>query len=386
MAVLMTVVWFTGVICFLVSVAVGLWQIYRVRRVSLPWREAQMMANALADQARFSGTIDVMIHDAISGPVTCGVVRPAILFPPDARTWCDVDVRRALTHEFEHIRRRDWITLCLARVMCAVYWFHPLVWIANRQLLVSAERACDDAVLRESHAFGYADQLVTLAERSVGRARYPLVAMASDSDLSTRVRAVLDLGQQRGPAGIRARIGVAISTVLAIVVLAPLQTVVDARTQTPTLKQSLDAQQSKDEQAHAVLRLKPQQVNDLGLRAGSAIALHMVPVEISQPVAHEANLARLAVDGVGLAPAVQKRAVTMSVMTESLSKGPRPAVSVDGTVVLQDLRDVFYVGRPPSGQEQTGVGFSKVQADDMVTWIPFEDQQFANVAPDSRVH
>ena len=86
-----------------------------------------------------------------------------IVFPLDARTWPDADLRRALIHELEHVRRGDWVTMCLARTVCAVYWFHPLVWIANRQLGLNAERACDDAVLQDFQAFGYADQLVALA-------------------------------------------------------------------------------------------------------------------------------------------------------------------------------------------------------------------------------
>jgi beta-lactamase regulating signal transducer with metallopeptidase domain len=42
-----------------------------------------------------------------------------------------------------------------------VYWFHPLVWMAWRQLALEAERSCDDAVLRRSEGTVYADQLVT---------------------------------------------------------------------------------------------------------------------------------------------------------------------------------------------------------------------------------
>jgi bla regulator protein blaR1 len=231
---LVAIVWLLGAICCLVPVALGLWQIRRVRRQGTEWRDAQNTANDLALHAGFNRPIDVLVHEALAGPMTCGVVRPAILFPPDARTWPDADVRRALTHELEHVRRRDWVTLCLARVVCAFYWFHPLVWIANRQLSVSAERACDDAVLRESHAFGYADQLVALAERSLERTRRPLLAMANRGDLSTRVHAVLNAGQQRGPAGRWARIAVAVAAAVSVALLAPLRTIAGAAGQAPS--------------------------------------------------------------------------------------------------------------------------------------------------------
>jgi hypothetical protein len=57
---------------------------------------------------------------------------------------------------------------------------------------VEAERACDDAVLGQSEATAYADQLVGLARQMSSSAKAPFLAMASRADLSTRVGAVLD--------------------------------------------------------------------------------------------------------------------------------------------------------------------------------------------------
>ena len=249
--------WLAGAIWCLMPVALGLWQIRRVRRRGLPWREAQTMANDLARHARFGRPIDVVVHEALAGPMTCGVVRPAIVFPLDARTWREADVRRALIHELEHVRRHDWITLCLARAICAVYWFHPLVWIANRQLCVNAERACDDAVLRDSQALGYADQLVSLAERSLAQTRRPLLAMASRGDLSTRVHAVLNTRQQRGPAGVWARIAVAIAAAASVALLAPLRTVASALGQTPAARPRFDVASVKRIFSDGIMNVRP---------------------------------------------------------------------------------------------------------------------------------
>jgi uncharacterized protein (TIGR03435 family) len=104
-------------------------------------------------------------------------------------------------HELEHVRRGDWISQCGARVIAACYWFHPIVWIAWRQLSLEAERACDDAVVRHFDATAYADQLVDLARRLSTATRHPQLAMANRHDLATRVVAVLDARQPRGRAG-----------------------------------------------------------------------------------------------------------------------------------------------------------------------------------------
>jgi uncharacterized protein (TIGR03435 family) len=124
----------------------------------------------------------------------------------------------------EHVRRADWMSQVLARVVAAVYWFHPIVWVAQRQLSLEAERACDDAVLRASEATAYADQLVLLAQRMSATSQ-PHLAMANRNDLATRVIAVLDCRQQRGKAGARS-IGIAAAICsFAVMAISPLRIV-----------------------------------------------------------------------------------------------------------------------------------------------------------------
>ena len=106
-----------------------------------------------------------------------------------------------------------------------MYWFHPLVWIAWRQLALEAERSCDDAVLGRSEATAYADQLVGLRGGCLGptAAKSPLLAMANRADLATRVGAVLDGRQRRGRAG-RLAVSIACAAAATLVVgMSPLQ-------------------------------------------------------------------------------------------------------------------------------------------------------------------
>jgi uncharacterized protein (TIGR03435 family) len=122
------------------------------------------------------------------------------------REWPTDDVRRALRHELEHVRRVDCLIDGIAGLTCALYWFHPLAWQAWRRLRLEAECACDDAVLRSADAITYAEQLVTLAAR-MSTSRAPAVlAMAGRRDLVRRVAAVLDREQRRGEAGRRSTI------------------------------------------------------------------------------------------------------------------------------------------------------------------------------------
>ena len=194
-------VWMTGTVFFLLRMTFGILQVRRLRRSGLPWRDGQSIVDELARDAGIRRRVDVLLHESLAAPVTCGFVRPAILLPPDTQAWAAEDLNRAIVHELEHVRRFDWASHCLARMACAVYWFHPLVWVAWRQFALEAERSCDDAVLARSEAAAYAEQLVGLARRLSAAQKSPALAMANRSDLSARVGSVLDGTRARGRAG-----------------------------------------------------------------------------------------------------------------------------------------------------------------------------------------
>lgn len=217
--------WFAGTAVFLLRMITGLWQVHFLRQLGLPWRLGQSVVERIALDAGIHRHVEVLLHESLAAPVTCGVVRPAILLPLDAQAWDAEDLNRAIVHELEHVRRGDWLSHCLARAVCAAYWFHPLVWIAWRQLALEAERSCDDAVLRRSEATTYADQLVKLAQRLSTAGKTPALAMANRSDLSSRVRAVLDSRQQRGRAGAILVALASLAAVVAVVAMSPLRMV-----------------------------------------------------------------------------------------------------------------------------------------------------------------
>jgi beta-lactamase regulating signal transducer with metallopeptidase domain len=198
------IVWLTGVAIFLTPVAVGWLQLRRIRSSGHPWPEGQGLVTRTATQLGVRQDIRVLRHESVSGPLTCGLWRPLILFPIDVLPWDERALRQAIVHELEHVRRRDWLTQCIARTVCALYWFHPLVWIAARQLSLEAERASDDAVLKEHNAAEYAALLVSVAERERAQARHLASAMAGRGELSVRVSSVLDHERRRGRIG-RAR-------------------------------------------------------------------------------------------------------------------------------------------------------------------------------------
>ncbi len=164
-------------------------------------------------------------------------------------------------------------------------------------------------------------------------------------------------------------------------------------------KARLLAQQSHVDQQRALYDLKRSELDALHVRAGIQGVLQVVPVEVGQRVTPGANLARVAdpkrlkaeikiaetqakdvligqpatidtrnglVKGrvSRIDPSVQNGTVTVDVqISDSLPHGARPDLSVDGTIEIENLKDVLYVGRPVHGQSDSTIGLFKLVDD-----------------------
>jgi HlyD family secretion protein len=158
-------------------------------------------------------------------------------------------------------------------------------------------------------------------------------------------------------------------------------------------------QQSAVDQARAIAELKARQLEELHVRAGIAGVLQIVAVDVGQQVAPGANLARVANPGrlkaevkiaetqakdvavgqkasvdthngtvpghvVRIDPSVQGGTRTVDVGLDGpLPNGAVPDLSVDGTIELERLDRVLFIGRPAFGQPQSQVSLFKVDPD-----------------------
>ena len=136
------------------------------------------------------GRAPILTSSRVPGPLATGLLRPIILLPDSAGTWTRARRRAVLAHESAHIRRRDPAILLAAHIATAVYWFHPLCWLAAARLRAESERACDDAALRTGLLpSGYATDLLDLARMFDTQLAIP---MATTSHLESRVKSILD--------------------------------------------------------------------------------------------------------------------------------------------------------------------------------------------------
>ncbi|HEY6099675.1 MAG TPA: M56 family metallopeptidase, partial [Anaeromyxobacter sp.] len=221
--------WAAGFLISLARLAGGWLRIRGIERTAEPlcdreWLEA---ARELADRLGVPGRVRLVESPDVAVAMTAGVRRPVLLVHAGARKWAADRRRVVLLHELAHVRRRDWLTFVLAEIAVAVYWFHPLAWVARRVARTNAERACDDLVLENgtkpsvyaAHLLG----IVRALKPGVGGA-LPVLAMARPSQFEDRMRAILNPGlQRRGPSRGQFR-GAALglfSAVLALAIVCP---------------------------------------------------------------------------------------------------------------------------------------------------------------------
>jgi HlyD family secretion protein len=168
---------------------------------------------------------------------------------------------------------------------------------------------------------------------------------------------------------------------------------------TESVEAQLQAKRATVEQFKALHELRKSQRDALTVRAGIDGVLQELAVEVGQEVTPGANLARVAqpdklkaqlriaetqakdidvgqkavvdtrnglIEGkvLRIDPAVQEGTVTVDVaLSGELPKGARPDLSVDGTIELERLANVLYVGRPAYGQAESTVGLFKLTED-----------------------
>jgi len=112
----------------------------------------------------------LLLSEQVKSPFLFGLLRPRIVLPPNLLKELDQrQLRDVLLHEMIHWKRRDLWVGWVQVLAQALFWFHPLVWLANYRLRHERECACDEAVLaldeREPKAYGESLLKVLLAAK-----------------------------------------------------------------------------------------------------------------------------------------------------------------------------------------------------------------------------
>ena len=218
-ATLLLLVWLTGAAALIGWLVLGVLAVRRIVHGGQQLDDPRWTTPLyeVADRMHLETVPRIISSDRVEMPFACGIWQPTIVFPSSAESWNDDRRRVVLFHELAHIHRRDLIGHALGRLACALYWFHPLVWTAARQLRAESERACDDLVLAcGARASDYVAHLLDIVT-SVRRSGAPVTAlpMARKKEFEGRMLAILDPTIPRGTPGRMQSIAI-LATVLLI--------------------------------------------------------------------------------------------------------------------------------------------------------------------------
>lgn len=199
---LLAIVWITGTMAVALLVAAK-WITFRRRwragiaAVPMELREQiDELAQRLGLRPGVRRRLRVLVSQAADSPAVFGVWCPTLLLPARQlpanslrspagdNTQCtgNASLLAIIAHELVHIRRCDTMAALVQLVAQAVWWFHPLVWWANREVRRERERSCDEETVLglgcSPHA--YARVLLAILEaqrRPIGVVTVPAVGM-----------------------------------------------------------------------------------------------------------------------------------------------------------------------------------------------------------------
>ena len=172
------------------------WQNHRFRRYVKRHAIGPLDGGAAAAYACYAKALHLrppkaLLVDPLDSACLMGGLRPMIALPVSGG-----DAPYILLHELCHYRNGDALWGVVRNLCCALFWFHPLVWVAAHVSRADCELACDERVaasLTDSQRAEYAALLVRLAAcRRTPRAGVLATGMSmTGTRLKQRVRQIL---------------------------------------------------------------------------------------------------------------------------------------------------------------------------------------------------
>jgi TonB family protein len=212
------VFWAAGTLLVLFRRLAGAWQAQQIVSRAKPAIWAEPCLNACLKELDYRDAVLLLQSGETSIPFNWGA---GVVLPESLRSAPAGRLRAILLHEIAHIERADTLTQWIGHIATAVYWFHPLAWLALKRLRREREHACDDRVLElTALPSSYAAELMEAVRASqAGWKPAAALAIVEKSELEERVMCILDIRKKRGRLS---RFGMGLIGAAALAVVLPL--------------------------------------------------------------------------------------------------------------------------------------------------------------------
>lgn len=173
--------WLTGVLIMMFLIIQVKIRFNRIQRSALPVqsREVRSLYQSCLKEMHILREIPIYSTVFLKSPVIAGFFSPKIYLPISLIRDCEpAAMRHILLHELQHYKHRDALANGLMNLAAVLYWFHPLVRRALKEMQNDRELACDSSVLNlleENEYKAYGNTLIRLA----GHVSHPAFPFAS---------------------------------------------------------------------------------------------------------------------------------------------------------------------------------------------------------------
>ncbi|MCP5102394.1 MAG: M56 family metallopeptidase, partial [bacterium] len=170
------IIWIAGILFQLLRILFQALSSNRFRRALLEVEDQHILDIKKRVAGKFPGMPmpGLYLSPAVSSPIALGIRRPIIVVPFHLYpTLSENEWKSILFHEMSHLYHKDQVILLLQRLVLAVYWWNPMVYVISRDFSKAREEVSDNYAIQEDSPRRYAGCLVSLAEKTSLVSRLP---------------------------------------------------------------------------------------------------------------------------------------------------------------------------------------------------------------------
>ncbi|MDE7061808.1 MAG: BlaR1 family beta-lactam sensor/signal transducer [Lachnospiraceae bacterium] len=174
-------IWIVGMLAMILFVMKSALRLHALKKSALPLQdqEVRRLYHHCLKEMGIQREIPVYSTAFLQSPFIVGLLKPCIYLPIHLISdYSESEMRYMLLHELQHYKHKDALASYQMNLTVVIYWFHPLVWYALKEMRNDREIACDTSVLKMLDEDTYADYgntLINFAEK-VSLTPFPFAA------------------------------------------------------------------------------------------------------------------------------------------------------------------------------------------------------------------
>ena len=192
---ILCILWCIGIFLMLIKLIQSIYHFHAIKKSALPLQNPTVnrLYQICLAEMQLKKPIPIYSTAFLRSPIIAGLLKPCIYLPIHLISdYNENDMKFMLLHELGHYKYKDALANYFMNVVGVLYWFHPLVWYALKEMKNDREVACDTTVLKQIGKEAYIDYgntLINFAEK-MSHTSFPFAAGISGSmkEMQKRVK------------------------------------------------------------------------------------------------------------------------------------------------------------------------------------------------------